>query len=153
MAHTSGGARVAGKMVGWLLVAVGGSQFAATLFGAALGEGWVAMLLCFVPLAAGSIAVDLASYSGTTAGIKNNRLVTSFKGWRSVSGWLIAAVLIGFYVCLYWFPEYLRGPIALVDPLSPPGVRTLDRRAAHGRLRARPFTRGLLRPGALSPLR
>jgi polyferredoxin len=106
------------KVAGWLLVAVGGLQFAASLFGAAIGSGWTPMLLVFVPVALGSIMVDVASYSGTNPGIKNDRLVTSFKGWRGASGWLIAAALTGFYVCLYWFPEYLKGPIALVDPLS-----------------------------------
>jgi Pyruvate/2-oxoacid:ferredoxin oxidoreductase delta subunit len=111
-------ARRAAWLFGGVLVWVGALGFINTFFGMTLGEGWVALVLVFAPVALGSIMMDLARYSGTAPGIKNNRVVSAVRGWRSVSGWLIAAALVSFYVCLYWFPEHLEGPIALVDPLS-----------------------------------
>ena len=37
---------------------------------------------------------------------------------RGLSSWLLGVVLTGFYVCLYWFPQYLSGLIALFEPMS-----------------------------------
>lgn len=37
---------------------------------------------------------------------------------RGAVGWLLAVVLTGFYVLLYWFPALLAGLVALFDPLA-----------------------------------
>lgn len=51
-------------------------------------------------------------------GIKNNGAWLRSLTARGIWGWLVGVVITGFYVCLYWFPEYLTGLIQLFDPLS-----------------------------------
>jgi len=51
-------------------------------------------------------------------GIKNNGVWFSSLTARGIWGWLIGVIFTGFYVCLYWFPEYLTGLMQLFDPLS-----------------------------------
>lgn len=59
-----------------------------------------------------------SEYKNRPEGIKNNALWFRSLTARGVWGWLIGVVLTGFYVCLYWFPQYLTGLIALFSPLS-----------------------------------
>jgi hypothetical protein len=51
-------------------------------------------------------------------GIKNNGLWMRSLTARGVWGWLVGVVITGFYVCLYWFPTWLKGLIQLFDPVS-----------------------------------
>lgn len=60
-------------------------------------------------------------------GIKNNGVWFRSLSARGVWGWLAGIVITGFYVCLYWFPEYLSGLIQVFDPLS----RLLQAKAAN----------------------
>ncbi len=51
-------------------------------------------------------------------GIKNNHLVrhpATARGWIGI---IVGCFLIGFYVVLYFYPEYLTNWVLLVDPLS-----------------------------------
>lgn len=66
-------------------------------------------------------------YLNRPEGIKNNGVWFKSLSARGVWGWLTGVILTGFYVCLYWFPEWLgvgldgapnRGLAALFDPLS-----------------------------------
>ena len=51
-------------------------------------------------------------------GIKNNRVFQSSVTNGGTIGLSVMAFLIGFYVCLYWYPEYITEWVILVDPLS-----------------------------------
>ncbi len=60
-------------------------------------------------------------------GIKNNGIWLRSLTSRGIWGWLFGIIITGFYVCLYWWPEYLGvrgngvanvGLAALFDPLS-----------------------------------
>lgn len=64
-------------------------------------------------------------YGNRPAGIKNDGVFKSAFTSRGTWGWLAGVVLTGFYVLLYWFPEYLglnaegnTGLIGLFDPLK-----------------------------------
>ncbi|WP_373549344.1 4Fe-4S binding protein [Haliscomenobacter sp.] len=57
-------------------------------------------------------------YLNRPEGIKNNGLWFRSLSSRGVWGWLTGIVITGFYVCLYWFPQYLKGLVELFDPLS-----------------------------------
>ena len=67
-----------------------------------------------------------ASYKDSEPGIHNNRVMFSSLTHRGVLAWLAALCLTGFYIILYFFPQYLglraegdnTGLIALFDPLS-----------------------------------
>lgn len=51
-------------------------------------------------------------------GIKNNNIYHSKNTGRGWTGYLIGFLFIGFYVILYWYPEYMTPWIWLVNPLS-----------------------------------
>jgi len=52
------------------------------------------------------------------AGIKNNGIFHSSLMSRGVLGVIAGTYLIGFYIFLYWYPEWITNWVLLVDPLS-----------------------------------
>ncbi len=64
-------------------------------------------------------------YKKQPEGIKNNGVWFKSLTNRGVLGWMVGIVLTGFYVLLYWYPEYIgfkstgnEGLVAFFDPLS-----------------------------------
>ena len=57
-------------------------------------------------------------YTNKPEGIKNNGVFFRSLSYRGVWGWMLGILLTGFYVVLYWFPEYMTGLIQLFNPLS-----------------------------------
>lgn len=65
-------------------------------------------------------------YAKQPNGIKNNGVMFKSLTSRGVLGWIIGVVLTGFYIIIYFYPEYLgykasganEGFVALFDPLS-----------------------------------
>ena len=51
-------------------------------------------------------------------GIKNNNIFHRTMQSRGWLGILLGSFLIGFYIVLYWYPEYITSWIHLTDPLS-----------------------------------
>ncbi|MCH8126660.1 4Fe-4S binding protein [candidate division KSB1 bacterium] len=51
-------------------------------------------------------------------GIKNNHIFNSSTMNRGLIGIIIGIYLIGFYILLYWYPEYIVNMIILTDPVS-----------------------------------
>lgn len=51
-------------------------------------------------------------------GIKNNHIFNSSTMNRGLIGIIIGFYLIGFYILLYWYPEYIVNMIILADPVS-----------------------------------
>ncbi len=74
----------------------------------------------------GAISYTYGAYYHRTAGIKNDhnwqRGLTARGSW----GWITGILFTGFYIILYWFPQYLglnedganAGMISIFDPLS-----------------------------------
>ena len=85
---------------------------------------WLTLALAM--MAGGIIWYAKASYSGTTAGIKNDGVFFKSMSSRGLWAYLTGVGLTGFYIVLYFYPEYLglvkdgenTGIIALFDPLS-----------------------------------
>ena len=77
-------------------------------------------------LTAGIVWFARASYSETHPGIKNDGVWFKSMTNRGYLAWLVAIALTGFYIILYFYPEYLglraegdnTGLISLFDPLS-----------------------------------
>jgi Pyruvate/2-oxoacid:ferredoxin oxidoreductase delta subunit len=84
---------------------------------------WSSLLL----LSVGSLWYTYEQYKDTHPGIKNNGVYHTSLTNKGVWAWILAVFLTGFYIILYWFPQYLgqggedianKGLIALFDPLS-----------------------------------
>ncbi len=84
-----------------------------------------------LPLSLGGILIGVSiygarAYAKQPAGIKNNGVWFKSLTNRGVLGWIVGIVLTGFYVLLYWYPEFIgykpgtgnEGLVALFDPLS-----------------------------------
>jgi len=75
----------------------------------------------------GTIGYGYGQYSGTVAGIKNNHVWQASLSSRGVIAWILGVFLTGFYVVLYWYPQFLglgvagaanTGLVGFFDPLS-----------------------------------
>ncbi|MEL6865117.1 MAG: 4Fe-4S dicluster domain-containing protein [Bacteroidota bacterium] len=76
-------------------------------------------------MAIGTITFAWRAYMSLPAGIKNNGNWLSSLTSRGVQGWFWGIIITGFYVLLYFYPQYLglneagnQGLVALFDPLS-----------------------------------
>ena len=87
----------------------------------------------FLAASLGMMVIGTTVYARRTyliqpEGIKNNQVWFNSLSNKGVLGWLLAIILTGFYILLYWYPQYLgyqsgvdginEGLVALFDPLS-----------------------------------
>jgi ferredoxin-type protein NapH len=77
-----------------------------------------ALPLSLLTIAAGVIGYAHFTYRHLPEGIKNNGVMFNSLSNRGVWAYLTGILLTGFYVCLYWYAEYMTGVIQLFDPLS-----------------------------------
>jgi polyferredoxin len=85
---------------------------------------WLITSLSMITLGISWYAYE--TYKNLPEGIKNNGIWFKSLSNRGIVGWIVAILLTGFYVVLYFYPYYLglrdqadnTGIIALFDPLS-----------------------------------
>ena len=85
---------------------------------------WLSLSLTAITL--GVIIFSYGAYNDTEPGIKNNGVWFKSVSSRGLLGWISGIVLTGFYIVLYFYPQYLglgsdgnnTGIVALFDPLS-----------------------------------
>ena len=100
--------------------------FALALFGIDIPNPGIWLTTALVLIFAGVLWFSAASYQGLPKGIKNNGVLFKSISGRGIWAWGLGILLTGFYIVLYFYPEYLglvsdgdnRGLIALFDPLS-----------------------------------
>jgi len=107
-----------GEKVSLALIAVGILLFVVQLLGAPIKGTWAGFLLAFVPIVAGTSLFFWFEFKDTQPGIKHNNLYFKSLTARGALGWGAGIILTGFYVVLYWWPQYIEGGIRTVDPLS-----------------------------------
>ena len=109
---------------GLLSQKIGASLIAAALLCAiiaAFGQGETQSVLFFGLIIVFSVAGGIIfsiPYFKAIPGIKNNGIMHSPATNRGGIAWGIAILMTGFYIILYWFPNYLEGLIRTMDPLS-----------------------------------
>jgi len=87
----------------------------------ASGQAPAAWWLLFLSLSLFGLGLGLyvkETYFGQPAGVRHHLLWFKSITARGVWAWVLGVLFTGFYVCLYWFPQYLQGLIRLFDPLS-----------------------------------
>ena len=100
------------------LVALGILAFVTQLLGSPLQGTWAGFLLAFILPSVGASLYFWLSYKDTVPGIKHNNNYYRSLLARGSLGWIAGIVMTGFYVLLYWWPQYLEGGIRMTDPLS-----------------------------------
>ena len=116
--EAAGPSLTVGEKISMVLVALGILFFIIQLLGAPFKGTWTGFLLAFAPIVAGASLFFWFEFKDTVPGIKHNNLY--FKGLtaRGALGWVTGIILTGFYIILYWWPQYIEGGIRTVDPLS-----------------------------------
>jgi Pyruvate/2-oxoacid:ferredoxin oxidoreductase delta subunit len=66
----------------------------------------------------GGVLYTVQTYREYKPGIHHNGIMFSSAQHKGAVAWIIGIGMTGFYVLLYWFPEYLKHCIATVEPLS-----------------------------------
>ena len=89
----------------------------ASLTGPSVTSPWLMMFLSFGLVIIGALGLSL-NLLKEPAGIKNNDIFRNPATSRKWLGIIIGTFLIIFYIILYFYPEFMTGWIALVDPLS-----------------------------------
>ena len=94
--------------------------------GAIQNSTWLITALALITV--GTVVYSWRAYMTLPSGIKNNGAFFSSVSSRGLWGWVIGILLTGFYVVLYWFPQYLgldldnaadsTGLVAFFNPLS-----------------------------------
>ena len=84
------------------------------------------LTISLMSILGGIVWFSKAAYADKHKGIKNDGVWSKSVSRRGLWGWLVGIAITGFYIVLYFFPEYLglvkngdnKGVIALFDPLS-----------------------------------
>ncbi|PKA98870.1 4Fe-4S binding protein [Flavobacteriaceae bacterium MAR_2009_75] len=84
------------------------------------------LTISLVAISAGIVWFSVAAYAQKHKGIKNDGVMFKSISSRGFWGWIAGILLTGFYIVLYFYPQYLglvkegdnTGVIALFDPLS-----------------------------------
>lgn len=101
-----------------VLIGFGVLALLVATFGAGATQPILMLSVSMALLIGGGLLYIVKQYGGGIAGIKNNGITFSSSTARGSVGWILAIVITGFYVLLYWFPETLEGLIRMMDPLS-----------------------------------
>jgi polyferredoxin len=116
-----------GQKLGSILAGLGLLLLSLSLFGVQFPYSFGFLTLALLSLGGGMVLYAWYTYSGQTAGIKNNGVWFKSLSNRGLWGMLSAVLITGFYVFLYFLPQYLgqgqngaanSGLIAFFDPLS-----------------------------------
>lgn len=115
-----------GQKVSVLTGMVGFGILVLRLFNLQLGDNALWLSISLALISVGVIWFAKASYAPKHEGIKNDGAWFKSISSRGVLGWLTGIALTGFYIILYFYPEYLglvsdgdnKGLIAFFDPLS-----------------------------------
>ncbi|HMB63929.1 MAG TPA: 4Fe-4S dicluster domain-containing protein [Eudoraea sp.] len=95
-------------------------------FNTAFPDKGLWLTLALVAITAGTIWFAGASYGHRHKGIRNDGVFFKSLSGRGLWGWFLGIFITGFYIILYFYPEYMglvkegenTGIIALFDPLS-----------------------------------
>ncbi|MGH7885280.1 MAG: hypothetical protein ACRENO_06255, partial [Thermodesulfobacteriota bacterium] len=107
-----------GEKFSLALIALGLLAFIIQLLGAPFKGTWFGFLISFAPIVIGTPLYFYISFKDTEPGIKHNNIYFNSLSARGALGWAAGILITGFYIILYWWPQYLAGGIKIVDPLS-----------------------------------
>ncbi len=105
------------QKVGGICIAIALLAVVAALSGGAKGYSLLLMSVIIGMFFIGAVFYALPYFKGP-AGIRNNGIMFKSMTSKGTIAWILAIVLTGFYIIIYWFPFMLEGLIRVFDPLS-----------------------------------
>ena len=75
-------------------------------------------LLIFLLVVAGAVMYIVSRYSNSSSANNNVKIFKRGFTSKGITAILLGVLLIGFYILMYWYPEYITNWVILVDPLS-----------------------------------
>ncbi|KRP06763.1 MAG: hypothetical protein ABR95_03495 [Sphingobacteriales bacterium BACL12 MAG-120813-bin55] len=106
------------QKIGLAVIALGVLSLALAWVGIGSHQALLLLLSTLLGLGIGGLIFFYGTYGHLPEGIKNNRAFFSSISSRGALGWMLGIVLTGFYVSLYFFPEYMSGLTNMFEPLS-----------------------------------
>ena len=105
------------QKLGGICMAIAILSLVAALAGA--GKDYPVLFLSIIlsAFAVGAFIFAIPYYKGI-AGIRNNGIMFKSMTNKGTLAWVLAIVLTGFYISIYWFPWIFKGLIGIFDPLS-----------------------------------
>ena len=108
----------AGERAAAGLIALGLLAAVVQLLGAPIAGTWTGFLAAALPIAVGLVGFTWLGHRGTAPGIRHDGIAFSGVKHRGLVGWGLGVALTGFYVLLYWYPQWLGRLVTLCDPLA-----------------------------------
>jgi len=105
------------QKAGGICIAIALLAVVAALSGGAKGYSLLLMSVIIGMFFIGAVFYALPYFKGP-AGIRNNGIMFKSMTNKGTIAWILAIVLTGFYIIIYWFPFLLEGLIRVFDPLS-----------------------------------
>lgn len=106
------------KKIGLTLVSLGFLLLFVSASGIAKEQPTLFSILIFGSIMLGMLVYALPQLKEGPAGIKNNNIFFNPMTSRGTLAWVLGIFITGFYIVLYWFPQYLENWIRILDPLS-----------------------------------
>ncbi|KAA3595910.1 MAG: 4Fe-4S binding protein [Calditrichaeota bacterium] len=106
------------KKIGLALVSLGFLLLFVSASGIAKEQPTLFSILIFGSIMVGTLVYVLPQLKEGPAGIKNNNIFFDSMTSKGAAAWVAGIFITGFYVLLYWFPQYLENWIRILDPLS-----------------------------------
>jgi ferredoxin-type protein NapH len=78
----------------------------------------ISFYLSFGLIVFGSTAYIISKGKEALPGIKNDNVFFDSISSRGIYGWVLGIIITGFYIVLYWYPQYLENWIRFMDPLA-----------------------------------
>ena len=105
------------QKMGGVCIAIALLALVAALAGAGREYPFLLTAIIFGMVLLGTVSYALPWYKGV-AGIRNNGVMFKKMTNKGTIVWILAVVLTGFYIIIYWYSWMLEGVIRIFDPFS-----------------------------------
>ena len=112
----------------YALVGLGTLALIVQSYGGPLWGTWLGVLTSYGAISVGFVWAFVATYAGSTPGIKNDGVFFNGLLARGALAWIAGVAMTAFYVLVYWQPQLLGGLVRTVDPIT---LALIGKKAGH----------------------
>ncbi len=104
--------------MGLALIGIGTLVFLVVLLGGGPVSKVHAWWLSFGTVGLGTLLMAWNNFGKGPAGIQNDGIMFGSMTAKGALAWVSGILLTGFYIIIYWFPQYLENLVRICDPMS-----------------------------------